>query len=47
MLKEGMRSINSAADFERVLTAFLDWRTGYDEDVARGRILPVAEAEAA
>lgn len=47
MLKEGMRTIDSAADFDRVLRAFLEWRSRYDEDVARGRIRPLAEAEPA
>jgi hypothetical protein len=28
-LREGMRLINSAADFERVLSEFLEWRERY------------------
>lgn len=37
-LKDAMREITSAADFERVVVAFLDWRRRYDEDVAAGRV---------
>jgi tRNA-dihydrouridine synthase B len=37
MLKEEMRSINSAADFDRVVSRFLDWRATHDEDVRQGR----------
>ncbi len=48
-LRDPMREINSIADFERVLTGFLEWRTSYDEAVRAGRIAPVEEdaAEAA
>jgi hypothetical protein len=37
MLKQEMRTIESPGDFEAVLTRFLDWRLGYDEDVRQGR----------
>src|SRR3954454_10217865 len=37
MLKQEMRSIESPVDFESVLSRFLDWRLGYDEDVRQGR----------
>jgi tRNA-dihydrouridine synthase B len=48
-LRDPMREINSVADFERVLTGFLEWRSRYDEAVRAGRIAPVEEdaAEAA
>lgn len=48
-LRDPMREINSAADFERVLTGFLEWRTDYDEAVRAGRISQIQEdaAEAA
>jgi len=38
MLKEEMRAINSAADFDGVVGRFLEWRAGHDEDVRRGRV---------
>ena len=38
MLKEEMRAINSAADFDGVVARFLGWRTAHDEDVRRGRV---------
>ena len=38
MLKEEMRAINSAADFDAAVTRFLEWRATHDEDVRRGRI---------
>ena len=41
MLKDAMREINDAADFERVVAEFLEWRLKYDEDVAAGRIRPI------
>ena len=41
MLKDAMREIKTAGDFERVLAAFLEWRVKYDEDVAAGRVKPV------
>jgi nifR3 family TIM-barrel protein len=37
MLKEEVRIINSAADFDRAVARFLEWRAGHDEDVRRGR----------
>lgn len=35
-LRDPMREINSIADFDRVVDNFLDWRRGYDADVASG-----------
>jgi hypothetical protein len=32
-----MRLINSTVDFERAITAFLEWRHQRDHDVARGK----------
>jgi nifR3 family TIM-barrel protein len=45
MLKDGMRVINDAADFERTLAAFLEWRQRYDNDLAAGRIKPIPTDE--
>jgi nifR3 family TIM-barrel protein len=36
-LKDALRQIKSAADFDHVLATFLDWRLRYDGDVAAGR----------
>lgn len=53
VLKDEMRVIRSAAEFEDVLSRFLDWRRQYDDDVRLGRRRPdpggaeLAEAEAA
>jgi nifR3 family TIM-barrel protein len=44
MLRERMRLVQSAEQFEQILQEFLDWRTRYDQDVAAGKILPLAEA---
>ncbi len=44
MLREGMRMLQTAAEFERVVTSFVDWRLRHDEDVAAGRARPLAEA---
>jgi tRNA-dihydrouridine synthase len=44
MLREQMRLVQSAAEFEQIITEFLDWRLKYDEEVAAGRIKPLAEA---
>lgn len=38
MLKEEVRVINSAADFDRAVARFLEWRATHDEDVRRGRV---------
>ncbi|MGH7215094.1 MAG: tRNA dihydrouridine synthase DusB [Tepidisphaeraceae bacterium] len=43
MLKEQMRLIVTRQDFQNVLTRFLDWRSGYDEDVRAGRRAALAE----
>ena len=37
LLRDEMRVINSPADFEGVVSRFLDWRLQYDEDVRAGR----------
>ncbi|HVS71721.1 MAG TPA: tRNA dihydrouridine synthase DusB [Phycisphaerae bacterium] len=42
-LKDPMREISSPADFENVLTGFLEWREGYDAAVRAGKIAPLAE----
>ncbi len=44
MLKDGMQTIASPAEFDQLVAAFLEWRAGHDEDVARGRVRPTAEA---
>jgi tRNA-dihydrouridine synthase B len=44
MLKERMRMLASEADFHKAMSDFLDWRLRYDEQVASGRIKPLAEA---
>ena len=38
MLKEEVRVINTATDFDRAVTRFLEWRSQHDEDVQRGRV---------
>jgi nifR3 family TIM-barrel protein len=38
ILRNEMQTINSGADFDRVIHRFLDWRLRYDEDVRTGRI---------
>jgi hypothetical protein len=38
LLRDEMRTIESAADFESVLRRFLDWRLKYDDDLTAGRI---------
>jgi tRNA-dihydrouridine synthase B len=37
-LREEMRQINSTADFEHAIAAFLEWRHERDRDVARGKM---------
>ena len=37
-LKDEMRSIDSAADFERVISSFLEWRETYDRETEAERI---------
>lgn len=44
MLRDGMRTITSAAEFEDLMRRFLDWRLQYDQDVAAGKVKPMAEA---
>jgi len=47
MLKEEVRVINTATDFDRAVTRFLEWRSQHDEDVVRGRVPPDDLDEAA
>ena len=42
-LKDPMRQINSAADFETVVSAFQEWRKEYDEQLHAGRIAPITD----
>jgi nifR3 family TIM-barrel protein len=44
VLRERMRLVRSADEFGLILREFLEWRFQYDQDVARGRIRPLAEA---
>jgi tRNA-dihydrouridine synthase len=44
MLRERMRLVQSANEFEQIIREFLEWRLRYDEDVAAGRVVPTAEA---
>jgi nifR3 family TIM-barrel protein len=44
MLRERMRLVQSADEFEQIIREFLEWRLRYDEDVAAGRVVPTAEA---
>jgi nifR3 family TIM-barrel protein len=46
LLRDPMREIDSAAAFEGVVTAFLEWRESYDAAVRAGRIRPILEDEA-
>ncbi len=41
LLRDRMRTINSPAEFENVIEAFLDWRLQHDEDVRAGRVRPL------
>jgi len=45
MLKEGIRTLQTVEEFDPIIDAFLDWRLKHDEDVARGKVLPVEESE--
>jgi nifR3 family TIM-barrel protein len=45
-LRDPMREINSPADFEAVLSRFLDWRHAYDAAVTSGKIAPLADESA-
>jgi tRNA-dihydrouridine synthase B len=38
MLRDEMRVIDSAADFESAITRFLDWRLEFDDSIKRGRM---------
>jgi len=44
-LRDPMRWINSAADFERVLRDFLEWRATREEQLRRGEIDPIQADE--
>jgi tRNA-dihydrouridine synthase len=44
LLRDEMRTINSAADFDDVLARFLEWRLKHDEDVRTGRIVEIEDA---
>ena len=44
ILRDGMRVIDSPADFDNVIARFLDWRLKYDQDVKSGRIAELVEA---
>lgn len=39
LLRDEMRLISTAADFEAVIERFLDWRLGHDDDVRLGRAI--------
>jgi nifR3 family TIM-barrel protein len=43
MLKDEVRLMDTAAQFEDIVRRFLDWRLAYDEDVRAGRAAPAAE----
>lgn len=45
ILRDKMRLINSPADFESVLTEFLNWRHDYESRLARGQIAPETAEE--
>jgi tRNA-dihydrouridine synthase len=47
ILRDRVRVIDSAADFDGAVRAFLEWRTQYDEDVQRGKQQPQELAEVA
>ena len=40
-LKDAMRYIESAADFDHVMATYLDWRQRYDSDLAAGKVKPI------
>jgi tRNA-dihydrouridine synthase B len=46
MLKDRVRLVSSAAEFDQILREFLDWRLRHDEDVRRGKARPAALVEA-
>jgi tRNA-dihydrouridine synthase len=39
ILRDEMRTIESSADFEKVIARFLGWRLKHDEDVRCGRVV--------
>jgi tRNA-dihydrouridine synthase len=43
LLRDEMRTIESPADFEKVIGRFLEWRLKHDEDVRCGRVAPAFE----
>jgi nifR3 family TIM-barrel protein len=47
MLREGMRVMETAGDFERVIAEFLEWRASLDQDTERGNTCAEELVEAA
>ena len=45
MLKDTVREVNTPAEFDAAIKAFLDWRLKHDEDVRAGRAKPIYEGE--
>lgn len=45
MLKDGIRTLQSVDEFDPIVDAFLDWRLKHDDNVARGKALPVEDTE--
>jgi nifR3 family TIM-barrel protein len=45
LLRDGMRVIESAADFDSVMREFLEWRLRRDEDVRNGHLAAEEEAD--
>lgn len=45
LLRDEMRVMTSPADFESVLSRFLEWRLQYDQDVRAGRVRQDTDAE--
>ena len=43
MLRDAMRVINSATDFDNAIEQFLNWRLDYDRQVAEGKRAPEME----
>ena len=46
MMKDPMRGINSAVEFQEVLGRFLEWRMRYEEDVMAGRVKAIEPDDA-
>lgn len=43
-LRDPMRLVQTPEEFESIIDRFLEWRLQYDQDVASGKIKPLAEA---